>query len=136
VVPIDSFLESFNYIGIEETDVLVKNYNDVYFLLEGYERVNPVTMKKGKLNYLDKMFEHDILTKEEHTWYTKKVLENEPVNIVELYHDNKHKDNNHFEFNPYMFKETPIYNSNNIFNKHSKRLSRQTSILFLNFSYE
>jgi hypothetical protein len=103
ILPIDSFLESFNYIGIDESDVLTKNFDDVFFLLEGYERVNPVTMKQGKLNYLNKMLERELIDKEEYTKYSQMIRENKPANLAELYHDNKEKDANYFEFNPYTF---------------------------------
>jgi hypothetical protein len=97
ILPIDSFLRSFNYIGIEEKDTLHKNFDDVYFQLEHYDRINPVTMKKAKLTYLDKLFEKHIISEEEHKRYTVMIENNESVNIFEIYNDNRHKDYNYVD---------------------------------------
>jgi hypothetical protein len=98
LIPIDSFLKSFNYVGIDEKDTLDKTFEEMYFQIEHYDRVNPVTMKKAKLKYLDKMFEKDLIKAEEHKRYKIMIENNEPVNIVEIYHDNKHKDKNYLLF--------------------------------------
>jgi hypothetical protein len=131
-LPIDIFLKSFNYIGYQESDILDKEYNQVYFLLEGYERVNPVTMKKGKLNYLDKMFEKEIITEADHIKFTKQVMENEPVNIVEIYNANKEKDINYLQFKPNTFKDNINYNTNNIFkNQTSKFFKKMLTLKYM-----
>jgi hypothetical protein len=117
ILPFDRFLKSFNVIGIQESDILDKSYSEVYFLLEGYERLNPVTMKKGKLNYVDRLFEHEIINEDEHAVYTKAIMDNEPVNIVEIYNDNKEKDKNYIQFNSNEFKDDINYMNNNLFMK-------------------
>jgi hypothetical protein len=70
----------------------------VYFQLEHYDRVNPVTMKNGKLMYLNKMLEKSLIIEEDHSKYKDLIMKNEPINIVEIYNDNKHKDKHYFTY--------------------------------------
>jgi hypothetical protein len=93
----------------------------VYFLLEDYERVNPVTMKRGKLNYVEKMFEKGIINEEEYRKYIQKINENEPVNMVEIYNDRKDMDKDFLEFQPQTAENH--YTINNIFKRRGSRMT-------------
>jgi hypothetical protein len=90
-------------------------------------------MKKGRVNYIDKMFEKDIITKDEHVNYVRQIMGNEPVNIVEIYHDRKERDVNNFEFNPHTFQDNVNYANNNIFNKRRSTKFSQNGIIGFNF---
>jgi hypothetical protein len=44
------------------------------------------------------MLEKGLISEEDHVKYKELIIKNEPVNIVEIYNDNKHKDKNYFTY--------------------------------------
>lgn len=86
IIPIAPILKSFNYVGFEEKDVLLKEWDDVYFdFKEDYERSNPVTKKKGNMTYLEKLYEKKYIDDEEFNLFREKINNKEEVNVVEIY---------------------------------------------------
>jgi hypothetical protein len=65
LIPYGQYL-SFNFIGINQSQIINKGYNDVYFTFyNDYERMNPFTKKIGTINYLKRLREKDYITEEE-----------------------------------------------------------------------
>ena len=65
LVPYGQYL-SFNFIGINQSQIINKGYNDVYFTFyNDYERMNPFTKKIGTINYLKRLREKDYISEEE-----------------------------------------------------------------------
>ena len=65
VVPYGQYL-TFNFIGINQSQIINKKYNDVYFTFyNDYERMNPFTRKIGTINYLKKLKDKDYISEEE-----------------------------------------------------------------------
>ncbi len=64
----------------------MKEWDEVYFTFkEDFERCNPVTKKKGNMNYLEKLLEKKILTDDEFNTFREKINNKEDVNVVEIY---------------------------------------------------
>ena len=65
IVPYGQYLK-FNFIGINQSQIINKKYNDVYFTFyNDYERMNPFTRKIGTINYLKRLLEKDYISEEE-----------------------------------------------------------------------
>lgn len=65
IIPYGQYL-SFNFIGINQSQIINKGYNDVYFTFyNDYERMNPFTKKIGTINYLKRLREKDYISEEE-----------------------------------------------------------------------
>jgi hypothetical protein len=65
IIPYGQYL-TFNFIGINQSQVINKSYNDVYFTFyNDYERINPFTRKLGIINYLKRLKETDYISEEE-----------------------------------------------------------------------
>jgi hypothetical protein len=86
VVPLAPIIKSFNYIGFEEKDVLLKEYDDAFFgFKEDFERCNPITKNKGIMTYLEKLLEKNIISDDEFNQFREKINNKEEVNVVEIY---------------------------------------------------
>ena len=73
LIPYGQYL-SFNFIGINQSQIINKRYNDVYFnFYNDYERMNPFTKKIGTLNYLKRLREKDYISKEEYENQKKQI---------------------------------------------------------------
>ena len=73
LIPYGQYL-SFNFIGINQSQIINKGYNDVYFnFYNDYERMNPFTKKIGTLNYLKRLREKDYISKEEYENQKKQI---------------------------------------------------------------
>ena len=65
IIPYGQYL-NFNFIGVNQSQIINKNYNEVYFTFyNDYERMNPFTRKIGTINYLKRLREKDYITEEE-----------------------------------------------------------------------
>ena len=65
IVPYGQYL-NINFIGINQSQINNKNYNDEYFTFDYYyELMNPFTKKEGTINYLNRLKEKDYITEEE-----------------------------------------------------------------------
>ena len=65
IVPYGQYLD-FNFIGVNQSQIINKNYNDVYFTFyNDYERMNPFTRKIGTINFLKRLKEKDYISEEE-----------------------------------------------------------------------
>ena len=55
VLPYGHYLK-FNFLGINQSNINKQTYNDSYFMFfNDYELINPFTIKKGRINYLEKL---------------------------------------------------------------------------------
>ena len=65
LVPYGQYL-NFNFIGINQSQIINKSYNEVYFTFyNDYERMNPFTRKIGTINYLKRLREKDYISEQE-----------------------------------------------------------------------
>jgi hypothetical protein len=65
LIPYGQYL-SFNFLGINQSQIINKGYNDVYFTFyNDYERMNPFTKKIGTINYLKRLREKDYISEKE-----------------------------------------------------------------------
>ena len=65
IIPYGQYL-NFNFIGINQSQIINKKYNDVYFTFyNDYERMNPFTRKIGTINYLQRLKDKDYISEEE-----------------------------------------------------------------------
>ena len=65
ILPYGQYL-NFNLIGVNQSQIINKTYNDVYFTFYmDYERMNPFTKKIGTVNYLKRLKEKDYISEEE-----------------------------------------------------------------------
>ncbi len=65
IIPYGQYL-NFNLIGINQSQIINKKYDEVYFTFyNDYERMNPFTRKIGTINYLKRLKEKDYISEEE-----------------------------------------------------------------------
>ncbi len=65
LIPYGQYL-NFNLIGINQSQIINKKYDEVYFsFYNDYERMNPFTRKIGTINYLKRLKETDYISEEE-----------------------------------------------------------------------
>ena len=65
IIPYGQYLD-FNFIGVNQSQIINKDYNEVYFTFyNDYERMNPFTRKIGTINYLKRLRELDYISEEE-----------------------------------------------------------------------
>ena len=81
IIPYGEYL-SFNFIGKNQSQIINKNYDDVFFTFyNDYERINPFTRKMGTINYLKRLREKDYITEEEFENYKKQI---EKLNFIQI----------------------------------------------------
>ena len=72
IVPYGQYL-NFNYIGVNQSQIINKKYSDAYFTFYNYyEFMNPFTRKIGTIDYLKRLKEKDYITEEEFQKQKKK----------------------------------------------------------------
>ena len=77
-----------DYLNINKCDFYQKEYKDCLEFMQDYERANPINKKEGKINYLKKLKEKEIITENELNNYIKDIYN---VNIMQIFYKNKHK---------------------------------------------
>lgn len=89
ILPVQKIFE-INCLGVEEHDIIKGTYNDYYFKFNNhYDRVNPMTKIKGNINYLTRLLNNRIITKDEFSEFLKEVNSHDnDINLMELYYRN------------------------------------------------
>ena len=82
---------SRDYLKLNKYDLYKKEYKDCLEFTHDYERANPISKKEGKINYLKKLKEKEIITENEYKDYIKDIYN---INIMQIYYKNKDKNNN------------------------------------------
>jgi len=82
ILPFGRYLE-INFLGINQSNVVEKNYDEAYFVFHtDYELINPLTIKKGRINYLERLKELNYLSKEEFNTKKKRILKTSFLKII------------------------------------------------------
>ena len=91
VIPFNYFLEC-DFIGFKESEINKIKYDEAYFEFHNdYERINPMTRKEGIKNYLEKLCEKKLITREK----KEKLLSDiESINLMKVYYENRNYLNN------------------------------------------
>ena len=86
VIPFN-YLLNLDFIGFKESEINKVTYDDAFFVFnEDYERSNPMTEIEGKINYLEKLSENDIISKEEKDNFIKDIKN---INLMKIYYQNR-----------------------------------------------
>ena len=77
-----------------------KKYKDCIDFTQDYERANPINQKEGKINYLRKLKNKEIISENEYQNCLKDIYN---INIMQIYYKNKSKEelkeyNNEYEY--------------------------------------
>ena len=75
-----------DYLNINKSDFHKKEYKDCLEFNQDYERVNPINKKEGKINYLKKLKEKQLINENEFNNYIKDIYN---INIMQIYYKNK-----------------------------------------------
>ena len=86
VIPFN-YLLNLDFIGFKESEINKVTYDEAFFEFnEDYERTNPMTEVEGKKNYLEKLSEKNMISKEQKEKFIKD-LEN--INLMKIYYENR-----------------------------------------------
>ena len=77
-----------DYLNFDKYDFYKKEYKDCFEFSQDYERANPISKKEGKINYLKKLKEKELINENEYIDYIKDIYN---VNIMQIYYKNKNK---------------------------------------------
>ena len=81
ILPYGPYLE-LNFLGINQSKINKQSYSDMYFtFFNDYERMNPLTIKTGRINYLKRLKDLNYLSEEE---YQAKKKHIEKLSILEI----------------------------------------------------
>ena len=86
IIPYYYFIDYImkNNLDLKESKVHKKKLDEVYYnFYNDYERANPMTMKRGRINYLKSLKERGIISD---TIYTKNIQNLDNVNLMKLYY--------------------------------------------------
>ena len=74
---------NFNLIGVSQSEINNKNYNEVYFkhFYNDYELLNPFTRKIGIINYLKKLKNKDYISEEE---FQRQKVQIEKLSFIQI----------------------------------------------------
>ena len=75
-----------DYLKINKYDLFKKEYKDCIDFTEDYERVNPISQKEGKINYLKKLKNREIISENEYQNCLKDIYN---INIMQVYYKTK-----------------------------------------------
>ena len=95
ILPFGRYL-NLNFLGINQSNIINKSYNDVYisFFID-YERMNPLTKKIGRINYLRRLKALNYLSEEEYQSRKKHI---EKLSILQI----------NLEANPTRITRSPV----------------------------
>ena len=80
-----NYIFDYNFVGIKESEINKVKYRDIYFnFYNDYERQNPITKKKGLINYLKKLKENKKISE---NVYEKAVKNIDKLNVMEMYYN-------------------------------------------------
>ena len=78
-----------NYTGVNQSDVKTKSIKDVYLsFYNDYQRQNPLTKKDGLRYYIEKLYEHGLISRFTHDFAFDNI---DKINIMELYYKMTYK---------------------------------------------
>ena len=80
---------SYDYLKINKSDLYKKEYKEHLEFNTDYERANPISKKEGKINYLKKLKDKNIINDQELLDNVKDIYK---INIMQIYYNNKDKD--------------------------------------------
>ena len=81
-----SKLLTIDYLKVNKYDIFTKEYKDCISFTQDYERANPINKKEGKINYLKKLKDRQIISENEYQNYLKDIYN---INIMQVYYRNK-----------------------------------------------
>ena len=83
LVPYPSLLIR-DYTKINKSDIKTKHIKDVYLsFYNDYQRQNPLTKKEGLTYYINKLYEHGLISKYTHDYALDNITK---INVMELYY--------------------------------------------------
>ena len=83
-----SKLLTIDYLKVNKCDLYKKEYKDCIDFTQDYERANPINQKEGKINYLRKLKNKEIISENEYQNCLKDIYN---INIMQIYYKNKSK---------------------------------------------
>ena len=95
-------------------DIFTKEYKDCISFTQDYERANPINKKEGKINYLKKLKDRQIISENEYQNYLKDIYN---INIMQVYYKNKKE---YFKINNNEKENNDNVKDNNIEKDYSK----------------
>jgi hypothetical protein len=81
---------SHDYLKLNKSELFKKEYKDCLDFNTDYERSNPISIKEGKLNYLKRLKDRNIITEKQLIEYVKDIYH---INIMQIYYFNKDRKN-------------------------------------------
>ena len=81
-----SKLLTIDYLKVNKYDIFTKEYKDCISFTQDYERANPINKKEGKITYLKKLKDKQIISENEYQNYLKDIYN---INIMQVYYRNK-----------------------------------------------
>ena len=94
VIPFNYFL-NIDFIGFKESEINTKTYKEAYldlnFFCNTYERINPISKDESTKYYIEKLYENNIISKEQRDKHLKNF---ENIDLMELYYLNRKNRNN------------------------------------------
>ena len=80
-----NYIFEYNFIGIKESEINKVKYRDIYFnFYNDFERQNPITKKKGLINYLKKLYESRKISENVYDFAIKNI---DKLNVMEMYYN-------------------------------------------------
>ena len=91
IIPYHYFINYLikNNLGLNESEVHTNKLEEVYYkFYNDYERANPMTKKRGTINYLQALKERRIISE---ATYNKNIQNIDNANLMKLYYNERHK---------------------------------------------
>ena len=91
IIPYNFFINHIvnNHLGLKESEVHTDKIDEVYYkFYNDYERANPMTKKRGTMNYLKALKERGIITE---TTYNTNIQNLDNANLMKLYYNDRKK---------------------------------------------
>ena len=108
-----------DYLKVNKYDLFSKEYKDCIDFTEDYERANPINQKEGKINYLKKLKERELISENEYQNCLKDIYN---INIMQVYYKTK-KINEKL-----VVKENNKDNVNNDSNKYNTNVNSDVNV--------
>ena len=128
-------LLTIDYLKFDKYEFFKKEYKECSDFTQDYERANPLSRKEGKINYLKKLKEQEMITEKEYNDYIKDIYK---VNIMQIYYKNKDKNKDKEDVKRFNNEIIDNVNSNNEnlsnmnFSKNKNKVQMQKQVVTIN----
>ena len=124
-----------DYLNFDKYEFFKKEYKECSDFTQDYERANPLSRKEGKINYLKKLKEQEMISEKEYNDYIKDIYK---VNIMQIYYKNKDKNKDKEDVKRFNNEIIDNVNSNNEnlsnmnFSKNKNKVQMQKQVVTIN----